>query len=569
MTFFEDSSHVQMEMLKKICVGNSSIDLFEKLAAGCGNIETLIVFAMTDIVEITEIQMNALRSFEQISSLKLNGVRLSVDQMKKLTTKSPNLIEFECSCADDIFIDDVKNIVLHAKDHCKLVEIRLGSTFENMKPSKLGTQFHNWFKNNAKSDLKLILLVRMISVGPRFTGNRFIITKEKITRNGVLVAWNDYDQSSNVLDQSKFHFLQLNDKCFEKIIGYLNKFEKLALYQTCSRMQKLIEPMFQQQYAENSVLLRCDSPTAKYFIRYFGKYMTNITFGSDWRCSNIDERCTFHWKLMHKYCYAALANLTVEHSSISPHILFISESQILFPNLKKLKFIVPINHVMTTTTFDDTDLMYSFCPNLEHLEFGNGILMLELVDMYFNDMLSNLTTLRIEHYTLAWIVILRGLNDAAHRNLCNLTLQNLCDVANGRLQYQLDNEIVNEIVQFPNLKSLDILLSGYQNANTKFLFENCSKMEVLSIFMDPSIPRQTIVENIKKICNKLETLKIVVMRSTSATGLLYLGDIRNYFPPQLNIKVYETDRCGYFTKGFVLDKEWFAGYKKFRNSVHD
>lgn len=560
-----------MEMLKTICIGNFSIDSFERLAAGCENIEAFTVLALTDFIEITETEIDALCSFHQISSLKLHGVRVSADQVKKLFTQSQNLIEFECTCADDIPIVDIKKIVLHAKDHCKLVKIRLSSTFENMKPSKLGMEFHNWFKNNAKSDLQLVLFGKVISFGPMV--DKFIVTKEKITRNGALVLWNDYEQSSNDPGQTKFDFLQLNDKCFKKIIGYLNQIEKLALYQTCNRMQKLIEPMFQQEYAENSFSLRCDSPVTKYFIRYFGKYMTNITFGSNRPCTNIDDRFTFHWELIHIYCYVALVSLTVEHSSITPHILFMDEDQILFPNLKRLKFIVPINHLPRSATLDDVDLIYSFCPNLEHLELGTGI-AIDSVDMYFDDGLSNLTTLRIEHYTSAWIEFLRGLNDSTHRNLCNLTLQNLCDVANGRLRYQLDNAIVNEIVQFPNLKSLDLLLGDDQNANTKFLLESCSKLEVLSIIMGYNkygfsvIPYQ-LFENIKKICNKLGTLKIVVKRGPRVTGLLYLDDVRKYFPPQLNIKVYEADDGGNFTNGFILDKEWLAGYKKFRSSVHD
>lgn len=565
-TFLEDSPHVQMEKLKKISVGNSYIDLFEKLAAGCENIESLTVFAMTDYIEITGNQLDAFLSLKQISSLNLNGVRLSADQLKKLITQSPNLIEFECTCADEIPIDNVKDIVLHAKNHCKMVEMRLSSTFKNMKPSKLGIEFHNWFKNNAKSNLQLVLLVKSHSLG--WVADKFTVTKEKITRNGVLVLWNDYEQSSNDSGQSKVDLLQLNDKCFEKIIRYLKQFEKLALYQTCSRMQKLIEPMFQQEYAANTFPLRCDSPMTEYFVRYFGKYMTNITFGSDRKCDNIDDRCTFHWELIHKYCNAALANLTVEHSPISPHISYMDQNQILFPNLKKLKFIVPINHLTVTTNYDDTDLIYSFCPNLQHLQFGSGMAMLNRIDMDFDFWLSNLTTLRIENYNPVWFDLLLELNDTAHRSLQNLTLQNLCDAANGRLHNQLDNAVINEIVRFPNLKSLDLLLSGNHNVNTKFLFESCSKLEILSIIMGSFIPYR-IFGNIKKICNKLETLKIVVKRSPSVTGLLYLDEVRKYFPSQLLIKVYEADDRGYLTEGFILDKGWLANYKKFRSSVHD
>lgn len=564
--FFEDSSHVQMEMLKTILVRNPSIDLFEKLATGCVNIETLAVCTMMDFIELTETQMNALLTLKQISSLKLQGVRVSTEQMKELITQSPSLIKLDCTCADEISIDDVKDIILHAKDHCELDEILLRSTFENMKPSKLGMKFHNWFKNNAKSNFQFRLLKKVGSVGPAV--NEFIVTNEKITRNGALILWNDYKQSLNDPGQSDANFLQLNDKCSEKIIEYLNEFDKLALYQTCNRMQKLIEPMFQKKYANNSFYLRCDSAKTEYFIRYFGKYMTNITFGSDRRCINIDGRCSFHWELIHKYCYAALTNLTVQHSSIMQHILHIDEDHISFPNLKKLKFQVPINHVPRLTGFDDVDLIYSFCPNLEQLEFGNGIALMRSVDTYFDDGLSNLTTLRIERYTSWWIEFLQALNDDAHHNLCDLTLQNLCDVVNGRLRYQLDNAIVNEIVQFPNLKSLDLLLGAYQNANTKYLFENCSKLEALSITMGSSIPHQ-LFGLIKKICNKLETLKIVVKRNQSLTGLLHLNNVRKYFPPQLNIKVYEAFDGGYVTKGFILDEEWLADFEKFRTSVHD
>lgn len=194
--------------------------------------------------------------------------------------------------------------------------------------------------------------------------------------------------------------------------------------------------------------------------------------------------------------------------------------------------------------------------------------MIQKIYTDFGDWLSNLTKLRIERYSPAWIEFLCKLNDTVHRNLCELTLQNLRDVYNAHRSYQLNKEVVNEIVRFPNLKSLDLLMVGYENANTKFLFKSCSKLEVLSITMRPFI-RYQILEDIKKICNKLETLIIVVKRSSRATGLLYLDEVRKYFPPKINIKVYEADNWRYLTKGFMLDKEWLDGYKKFRSSVHD
>lgn len=504
---------ISMKNLVEIHLPPCSDELTEAIAAGCKNIERIIICIEEDYDEITDRQFEALLKFEKLKALTLKSLKFTTDEVKQLISKLPKLLELEFAFGDYEFeLKDIESIIVATKKHSSLEIIRI-ELRDHLYPIKLlaNAQLHKFFINSAKNELKMVL-------HGYFEEKQFnvVITKEKLTSSGEVIRWVGYETVPFYDTSAQMNLLHLNNNCLNKIIAKIghNSNDLFALYQTCSKMQQVIQPMFREKYHQKECYIQtCDSLKQ---IPYFGKYMSRI-------CINIkhedqdDLSPKDCWDPIYKYCQNHLVHLSVRQSY--PGLKYLVDNGMVFPNLRRLL----IGKVPDISIDKSKPL---FCPRLTLLEFSRKYLHHQPLSVNFAAELNNLTTLRFWRYSDHVLDFINALNDRVHRQLHELALGNVDDWATfGNFRYPLNNSIVNAIVKFTNMKSLVLMLDGLNQANTKYLFENCSKLEQLVLYHRSMHVVRLKEVNALKSCVNLQKIQFIVDRKN-----VPLKEIKEYFP---------------------------------------
>lgn len=525
-----DESNVDLPSLLIISTDGRNNSVFHVIGTGCKNIESFTVHKMNQLqkFEIDDHQVNIICSLKRLSNISMNGVSFQPEQVKKIVTELPKLKRIEFAYNGDISRDSIGNILKKTKQNrnLRLIKIEMENTHFESLPAM--SEIHQAFKEFASRNITLKL-----GVGNWKLKKTVVITNENVFVNGKLVYWTGH---SEILKPSKqLHFIQLNEKCLEIVINQLNFGDRLALYQTCAKMQELVGPKLKEQFSKKPFSILRDLRLEETYLRHFGKYISGIHF--DYKICHDDE-ASKHWKLIQQHCNKTLEELTVKRLKSTRCIKDLNNTGLQFLNLKKLVF-VKSNLVL----FHPSKWNYSFCPKLTHLEFD------EQSDIYIHRNTNlptinfdNLTTLRFGWFCYGILLFLRALSQTVCENLRELSL------VNGRPKeenhdhlYKLDHGIANTVARFRKLKKLDLILVGIKQTNMKFLFESCSNLEELSIFLVKQsgfFLENDRLEIIKKSCIHLKKLKIVIKRSTKKYFLKSLREVLGIFPG-ISIEVLE------------------------------
>lgn len=162
---------------------------------------------------------------------------------------------------------------------------------------------------------------------------------------------------------------------------------------------------------------------------------------------------------------------------------------------------------------------------------------------------------------------MKNLNDVVCHNLRELTLRNIRDlIDDDNFSYKLDNSIVNAIVRFINLTTLNLILDGIHQTNVKFLFENCSKLKNLAlchVTIDNWMYGDDTWPIIKKSCLKLEKLQLVIRRLEKPFFSTFLSKLFYTFPC-ITIEILEIGgtTCHYVNR-FTVTAERFTDFDKY------
>lgn len=297
--------------------------------------------------------------------------------------------------------------------------------------------------------------------------------------------------------------MHFDDKYLIKIIEKLDFNGKLALYQTCNRMRDFIGPIIRDEYQNNTFKIRPNLFETEQFLQFFGRYVSKIYFNMA-KCDQI----AVNWNLIYKWCGNNLMELTIKCAKTT-NIHYLNQNGFSFPMLKSLTFKKSKINIYNGSSFN-----CGFCPNLVRLEFDENFELGEPVNLTNKIVLNRLKLIGFKRCNESVIHLLNAFDNTTKQSVDELTLSNTTyDEINDDEDYELpdwlSNSLVNSIAKFPNLIKLDLLFVGIKRFNTKYLFEGCSNLRIVSI----SIPiTQTIPERlkyIKQFCWQLKKLQLV------------------------------------------------------------
>lgn len=562
MNFISETSNVSLPNLVVFATDNRTKSLFEILATSSKNIEKFTVQRAVEPFEISDHQVDILCSFKQLSTLIMKGVIFNVKQVLKLTGELTHLKNLQFVHSNSISLSDVKNI-LKTTSNSKLSKIRINFELTIKEDLPPLSQIHQLFIDFAKPNLLLLFYITNM-VEFKWKYEIVAITKSKVTmstspqREGKLICWND--QTHN--EALGMNVLQLDDTSLRKIIDYLDdERDLLSLHQTCNRMQLLIGPIFQQEYADEPFHICRTLHETEDYLRCFGKNFPRIFFDIK-KC--IRSPVTLYWNLIHKYCGNNLKELTLKHSKNVSELSYLCNSGFRFHKLEKLAF-----QKSRLIIFQSSVMNYSFCPNLVHLEFDENTRIHRPLDIIFGTAFDNLKTLRFEWYNVAVLEFLTNLNDVVCRNLRELTLRNIRDLIeddDDDFQYKLDNGIINLIARCKNLTKLNLIIDGIHQTNVKFLFENCSNLESIAIChvaQDNCNYGLDTWSIIKKSCVKIQKLQVVNRSLGKKFCEHFLKNIYHIFP-HITVEILEIgNTTSHQVNRFILTVERFADFDKY------
>ncbi|XP_031620687.1 uncharacterized protein LOC116339137 [Contarinia nasturtii] len=542
-----ENSMAIMENLVELSIYSSSKLLFHVISVGCKNIEKFTIHGFGP--NIFNDQLNMLSSLKQMKHLKMEGTVIMAHQLKTLIRELPKLITIKARYEGSVTIDDIQLFIGATKNHSSLRSINLTSAkMDDFFIHSLSLNFHEWFNANAKQDLTVIL---------GSIGSSIVITKEKITRRGKLIHW--YRGNDHGGDQSGKEFLELNDKCLHKIIGYLDFGGKLVLYQTCHRMQKMIEPIFKQKCSQEDFRIPNDMFLAENFLQHFGRFLPRIHLNaSDYSQNTI-------WNLIHQFCPNHLEELIIEESPYS-FIYYLHERGIIFSQLKTLK----LKSWKYTYRYLNLNLpdrisgqLFTFCPELVRLEIDDTKAFDGLNMSAFGSGLNHLSVLRFKRCNNTVINFLNCLNDNTCDSLRDLSIREVIAKVDLRSfddeyhgygyddeeEYEEDEEnevigsinenMLHTITRFTNLTSLHLIVDGLFKVNLKTLFESCPNVKLFSVFYDVNAANMETFKQIKKYGAKIERLQIAMCAEDKDWKYFkFLQNVNQLFP-NITVKIIE------------------------------
>lgn len=418
-------------------------------------------------------------SYQKIKNLEITYAKLTTYQVEMIMCSLPLLASLKFLSRFELneIIENTKAILLEAAKHPNLNSI----TFLMHNKSYTRTKewdFYAWLIQNVKNVV-------------HFVSEQSITTVENgiINANGFLITRSEVD--SNEL---KLNFQELN-----KYFKVENPIDLLKLYDTDERIRSNIEKTIDSYFQKN--FLDIDYSGGKFifesFLQNYGRFMTRV-----WVRRNTEEVESI-LNSISNHCGSNLKEIYLTEDTRSFGILM---KPLLFPEVTK----------MVIENFERCDihwLSYLQCPKLRHLEIKQSDECEEQDDQTKEMMnqlnyFSNLQTLKFDKFHSCLIELLELMEQKNCDNLHELTIIGL---ETDRLDYQL----VNAIAKFRNLDKLALIIDGIDFINTKYLFENCSKLKRLELFHAISSSQDhvnqltRVLNDIKRICVQLESIQII------------------------------------------------------------
>lgn len=420
-------------------------------------------------------------SFEELTSLSINGFTFEPDFVRTLVQRLPKLklLHLHSVWMFGFNGDDILFVFTECEH---LVEFSISSLY--VKP-RIDLNFHHQFAKIAQN--------RGDDITFKYTddGTKLVVTEGKLMVNGELRYWSGYEANQS---RSKTHFLELNEKCIDKIVEFLREDDVSNLYRTCKQLKKVVAKRIS---AETYYFGVYDIPKARDWLEIIGDDVKKINFDTEGAddedlleiCNLISEKCGKH-----------LTELKLDYASAD----VMNGLNLSFPNLEKLAF----KGVVSTYPYI---LPAMSCPKLKHLEiraleFHNpdGVIGIPV----FKISLDNVTVIKIGLFT---DIIAKALN-TLNENICNQLEEFTVEELAGSHTYAMNKLLANVIMRFRNLTSLHFICPYIERTNTKFLFGRCYKLKKLSFEIESLSKSDGIRQmllHVKENCKDLEVIQIV------------------------------------------------------------
>lgn len=488
-----------------ICVNEeTAVDILRPIANECKTIKSLQIFK--DDFDANESQpihseiIDAICLFDQVETLKLCGFVIP-----SIQTLMQRLTELNSLCL----------ISNQTSDLTPDAALNLLTTFPNVKYLKFRTEIYRG-SFDMQSCQRFIHFLRERNDFQKLQFGRFNyrleLTKDKFTLNEELRHWIGYEVERS---RSQTSFLSLNEVCIEKIAEYLNKHEVRALYETCKLTKRaLAERIAAQKF---KVSIDADSSEAMNLVDRFGEHISKLTVDH----ITDDEAIIMDvWRLIGRICSKSLIELTICNGRVN----LLNSLNLRFPNVQVMKLLGAESNGPYIFPLID-------CPELNHLELERYTINGDVRTFQLGMALSGLKILKIERCESNMYEVLNVFSDDMCNQVEELTLNRT---------YHLKNAIVNCVVRFRNLVTLNLIIDNIVRADTKHLFKKCQKLKKLSLMYDASMNRKMFAD-IKEYCKQLKVIQLEhVTNNTDEFKMRDLGFIADFFP-NVDIKLVKFD----------------------------
>lgn len=313
-----------------------------------------ILMAITPYHNITKIVLNCLNwndkiveiLYEQYRNLKYINIKtdkLTFDHINQIIGYFPKLIDFNCNRIVTDYIN-INRDILRTIFVCKKLEnLSIGI------PNELLDFCHSIIYEMAEATRRNLNL--KISLYAEYGNSKLTSHQGTVRRNNAILYWDGYDQIYT--NQKKF--MDLNEKCIQKIIYFLNLIDMNALFNTCKRTQKAVKDYLSMNAVHSSIV---SVHFQKNVFICLGKYIKYIDFSGIAEYVGYDNVVKI-WTNLNRYCI----NLT---ELIMDDINNYSLSEFNYPwyNLAKIKIFSIHNEIGYKN-------LYMFeCPKLLYLEIN-------------------------------------------------------------------------------------------------------------------------------------------------------------------------------------------------------
>lgn len=472
----------------------------ERIVAPCQRLQDLRLvffkdFDLTDETIDLLCSLRSLESFEPCFYMPLENYVRFIDKM-------PTLVTFAL-WHKAFTLDDYRVLLEAANKHPCLSKIR----FQGNKLDIYNHSVLNWLMENVNNRIQI----------DHCLCYKLVISKGKVQYDGVTIM------SSNA--SSSIGYGKVDDEWFERI-QFMTSIDEQC-YEFFSNL-----PMLRDRFDESkNTHLHLSDETDEGLVKRRG---TNITWASVTFSSSFDKSMNgINW--LERYCHR-LQELSIRLEHDHPQL-----PTWTFPALNVLR----INYGRENHNLDLLLLESFKCPQLNCLKFvgQHPISMANIQVVHDIDLFDNLVTLEIFHFNASMNNLLEQFNRNVQRNLRHLTLANR---QVNFTRFKMNNNTIIAISKYPNLSQLKIILTGLNETNTKFLFENCKKLSELYFecnFLSKddygsSSSSSRIFDNIKSNCVALKRLQLVwhdcMMDPYKVDG------IKSKFPNVL-VKIMQTD----------------------------
>lgn len=319
---------------------------------------------------------------------------------------------------------------------------------------------------------------------------KLIITKEQITKDGQLVYWAGFNTRPDC------PILSVNSKCFQKIFSYLNYESLRALYGTCTHLQtevreKISEQLFQMDM--NNIKL-----AASVLVRY-GEDIKRISITLP---SSPQTRLKRFWNALMEKCGNQLIELHIRSMKAGQ----MTGYNLSFPNLSKL--VLEDIHSVDYKVF----AMFN-CPRLTHFELYEH----DIENSYISneqlselDIFNNLSSIKLDRVDDCMERVLNGMTETACCRVKEFTVGGYED--RSKSDDLMHMMLINVISRFRNLTTLNLIVAYMEYMNIKYLFENCTKLEKLSVAFEPDFDftsAQRMFDCVRKNCKQIRVIQLI------------------------------------------------------------
>ncbi|XP_055310330.1 uncharacterized protein LOC129573603 [Sitodiplosis mosellana] len=484
------STNTQLEEihLKNVEVDNY-VPILEAIGNKCENFRKLEIMDWhRDMVWNSEM-IDILCKLSSLNCLEINAHGLKLGQLESLVRRLPNLSSLRLN--HTAATSEIYENLTRAVSICQRIsELKIRTKDPDF--AMLTNELLTYIADEIMISNKMVVL--------KEAEDEIVIVKGEVQRNKVIV----YKHDATDGNQPATNFLDLNDDCLAKIIEFLKPKHHCALYDTCQRTRKAVEEF----YSKNVFCARFTSKEVTESILWcLGKQIRLMKLSRYW----ISTRNEFEelWRRINQYCIN-LNQLTIVARINRNGDDFVTQVDCEWPSAEKLMF--------TTYRVDYETLCSIFCPSLTHLEVSNLRIDGNILD--HGDHFRHLTVLKFGYYNESVKKFLLAVDDKVlYEQIQELSIGSQHFMAESDADDETDDddddepsqdvvELVSIVPRFRKLTKLKLIVPGVNRCNTKYLFQNCTKLAHFGVWCKDDLLSGELFEHIMDNCLHIGTIRL-------------------------------------------------------------